>query len=430
MSGDPELVRELMSQQEKGIKYWTFGDMTDIHAYPDPQLPPAAPGKVQVQGEFGGTGVVIDGHIWNDLADGRGYLDVTPDRLAATFAGMTEKLKTLEAQGLSGSIYTQITDIEQEQNGLLTYDRAVTKIPVGEIAAINAKMVPKATNNSDAMRDLSVGNADLVPQVQRYAALLADYRAGKRDMPFLRHLTLMALREKDQARATDASNAYIGQLKKPYAKDDWVFMAAVTRTSHDLGFGILRMQMSEADAMLGANAAEITVRRVIEHDAIEPRVAGSSAHPDWPQIEKQVIAAYGSLGAEAVYGAEMLSSVEHWDWIAFGKYYVLYFDTAATRSEFPINNISFALFQHVDDPKALDIAIKILKASIDAGSMGVFGKDLTEIDTYANLLYRSGRAREAVEWETKVIALSEGRDTEFVEHLKEMQAGQPTWPAS
>jgi hypothetical protein len=430
MSGDPELVRELVSQQEKGLKYWIGGDMTDIHAYPDPQLPPAAPGEVQVQGEFGGTGVVIDGHIWNDLSDGRGYLDVTPDRLGATYAGMIDKLKTLEAQGLSGSIYTQITDIEQEQNGLLTYDRAITKMPVRELAAINAKMVPEATNYLDATRGFSALNADLAPQAQRYALLLAEYRGGKRNMPFLRHLTLMALREKDQARATEAGNAYIGQLKKPYAKDEWAFIAAVTRTSNDLGFEILRTQMSDADAMLGANAAEVTVRRVIEHDAIQPLAAGTSAHPDWPQIEKQVIASYGPLGAEAVYGAEMLTSVENRNWIAFGKYYALYFDTAATRSEYPINNISFALFQRVDDPKALDTAIRILKTSIDAGSRGVFGKDLTEIDTYANLLYRAGRAREAVEWETKVVALSEGRDPEFEEHLKEIQAGQPTWPAS
>jgi len=34
-------------------------------------------------------------------------------------------LAALAAQGMSGSIYTQITDVEQEQNGLITYDRSV-----------------------------------------------------------------------------------------------------------------------------------------------------------------------------------------------------------------------------------------------------------------------------------------------------------------
>jgi glycosyl hydrolase family 2 len=430
MHGDPQLAHELSSQRETELKYWIGGDMTDIHAYPDPQLPPAAPGKAQVLGEFGGTGVVNDGHIWNDLIDGRGYLDVRAGQLGATYAGMIEKLKTLEAQGLSGSIYTQITDIEQEQNGLLTYDRALTKIPLAEIAAINAEMVPKASNYLKVTRGFSALNGDLVPQSQRYAALLAEYRGGKRDPIFLRHLTLMALRQKDEARATQAGNAYIDQLQQPYSRDDWAFIAAVTRTSHDLGFEILRAQMSDADAVLGANAAEIAVRRVIEHDEIEPLLAAASAPPDWPKVEKQVIERFGPLGAEAVYGAEMLYAVENRDWIDFGKYYVLYFDTAVTRTEYPINNISFALSQHVDDPKALDTAIRILKASIDAGSMGVFGRDLTEIDTYASLLYRAGRVREALEWETKAVALSEGRDAEFEDHLKKMQAGQPMWPAS
>jgi hypothetical protein len=40
-----------------------------------------------------------------------------------------------EAPGLSGFVYTQLTDVEQEQNGLLTYDR-LTKAPMEKVAAI------------------------------------------------------------------------------------------------------------------------------------------------------------------------------------------------------------------------------------------------------------------------------------------------------
>ena len=62
---------------------------------------------------------------------------MTPDQIAKTYADV-DKLKALEAQGLSGSIYTQPYDVEQEQNGLMTYDRAVLKIPVAEIAGFNS----------------------------------------------------------------------------------------------------------------------------------------------------------------------------------------------------------------------------------------------------------------------------------------------------
>ena len=36
-------------------------------------------------------------------------------------------MKDLAAKGLAGSVYTQTTDVENEVNGLLTYDRKVLK---------------------------------------------------------------------------------------------------------------------------------------------------------------------------------------------------------------------------------------------------------------------------------------------------------------
>ena len=107
---------------------WVAGDMTDFHAYPDPKIPPAEAGKARVAGEHGGIGVFIEGHVWKDLA-GFGYKLVTPDQMTKTYAGLVDELKTLEAQGLSGSIYTQPYDVEGEQNGLMTYDRAVVQDP-------------------------------------------------------------------------------------------------------------------------------------------------------------------------------------------------------------------------------------------------------------------------------------------------------------
>jgi hypothetical protein len=37
-------------------------------------------------------------------------------------------LKPLIPKGLSGAVYTQVSDVEEEVNGLMTYDRRITKI--------------------------------------------------------------------------------------------------------------------------------------------------------------------------------------------------------------------------------------------------------------------------------------------------------------
>ena len=36
----------------------------------------------------------------------------------------------LESKGFSGYIYTQVSDVEEETNGILTYDRRVNKLGV------------------------------------------------------------------------------------------------------------------------------------------------------------------------------------------------------------------------------------------------------------------------------------------------------------
>ena len=44
-------------------------------------------------------------------------------------------------RGLSASVYTQLSDVEQETNGLVTYDRAVVKFDEARMRAINERLI-------------------------------------------------------------------------------------------------------------------------------------------------------------------------------------------------------------------------------------------------------------------------------------------------
>jgi hypothetical protein len=59
----------------------------------------------------------------------------TPAGLARSFTALHEHLATLVADGLSGTVYTQLSDVEDEHNGLLTYDREVLKVDADVIRA-------------------------------------------------------------------------------------------------------------------------------------------------------------------------------------------------------------------------------------------------------------------------------------------------------
>jgi hypothetical protein len=104
------------------------GDIMDIHSYPGPEAPPAEAGRASVIGEFGGLGLPVTNHLWSARSWGYEVAE-SPQQLASRYANLMRAVYAIkEPAGLSAVIYTQLSDVETEVNGLLTYDRRVIKI--------------------------------------------------------------------------------------------------------------------------------------------------------------------------------------------------------------------------------------------------------------------------------------------------------------
>ena len=80
-----------------------------------------------VLSEYGGYSCPVDGHLYPGRTYGYGSCKTTED-FSAAYHRLQKVIEKLEQKGLSGAIYTQLSDIETETNGLLTYDRKVLKI--------------------------------------------------------------------------------------------------------------------------------------------------------------------------------------------------------------------------------------------------------------------------------------------------------------
>lgn len=121
---DPSrLVNSASGFMDKGV-----GDIHDVHGYPGPTGAPREDGRALVLGEFGGLGLPVEGHLWIKR-EGWGYRSFkNADELYEGYEALLEKLKPYISRGLCGAIYTQITDVEKEINGLMSYDRAVIKM--------------------------------------------------------------------------------------------------------------------------------------------------------------------------------------------------------------------------------------------------------------------------------------------------------------
>jgi hypothetical protein len=117
-----------------------FGDLKDLHRYPGPGMFPVEPLRVSVLGEFGGLGLPLEGHTWLDRNNWGYRTYKTQEELLTNYERLIQQLPPLIADGLAAAVYTQTTDVEIEVNGLLTYDRAVIKMPVDRLTRLHQRL--------------------------------------------------------------------------------------------------------------------------------------------------------------------------------------------------------------------------------------------------------------------------------------------------
>ena len=123
---------------------WTdrrVGDVHDLHAYPGPAVPPLEDKRAAVLGEFGGLGLPVKGHTWQDEKNWGYRSYANAEELTEAYLTLLDKLHPMTgAKGLAAAVYTQTTDVEIEVNGLMTYDRAMVKMDEKAIAAAAQKL--------------------------------------------------------------------------------------------------------------------------------------------------------------------------------------------------------------------------------------------------------------------------------------------------
>ncbi len=117
------------------------GDIFDDHTYVGPGRPVVRDGRVTVNGEYGGLGLIEEANRWPgppmayEMTDSR-------ERLTQRYVDISLDLERVAGEiGLSGAVYTQTTDVENEVNGYLTYDRAVMKLDLPTVAARNRAVI-------------------------------------------------------------------------------------------------------------------------------------------------------------------------------------------------------------------------------------------------------------------------------------------------
>ena len=102
------------------------GDINSVHIYFF-DLKAQIGKKPYVISEYGGLTYEVKDHTYSDNIYGYGNYHKLADYHKA-YSDMMKDIEKLYRDGLSAAVYTQLTDVEEEVNGVMTYDRKVIKI--------------------------------------------------------------------------------------------------------------------------------------------------------------------------------------------------------------------------------------------------------------------------------------------------------------
>ena len=143
------------------------GDVADRHHYQSPAAVKPDGERIGVCGEFGGLGYVIPGHVWVPTQTESSVYITCMDQqdYEKQYMALWKEAFAADAKlGTSAAVYTEITDIEMEVNGLMTYDRKVIKATPELFAkAIGSRVFPP-----DSSIAMVVPTSEKAPQEWSY----------------------------------------------------------------------------------------------------------------------------------------------------------------------------------------------------------------------------------------------------------------------
>jgi hypothetical protein len=118
-----------------------IGDIKSLHVYfKKYRFRKDKLGRAIILSEFGGYNFRVDGHTFNEKDYGYKKSETADELLKAYRNLYDNEILPAKKEGLCAAVYTQLTDVEDELNGLITYDRKVIKLPADKVRQINERV--------------------------------------------------------------------------------------------------------------------------------------------------------------------------------------------------------------------------------------------------------------------------------------------------
>lgn len=290
-----------------------------------------------------------------------------------------------------------------------------------------------------------------------YDKLLLEYKLGNKNydsIPFM-FKAAAELGETEITKALESDyNEYLLTLnqEKLYTRKNIEYIASVINSKSRFFHLFFPDGTKVNEIMRENNYAETVVDQVILIETIEPflqiktrglQISGSIVQtrpdPDWQQLYNIIKNKYNeNYALRNVLEAQIIWYEHQQNYNAFAKHFIAKWekyrtDTIDTVTDSKLNAAAWKIFLHCTGKAQLEAALKWMKGVVRRSFNTHPVSKAAYIDTYAALLYKSGKRKDAIQWEEKAvdIAINEIKDKAaiqfFQDVVNQMKRGKPTW---
>lgn len=282
---------------------------------------------------------------------------------------------------------------------------------------------------------------DAMDPDKQYFTLKRKYEAGKKDPEFLFKLINAANDAYESEFVPVVARDYFSTVTDLNKPEIIKLLPYATSKTSDAGFAFFLNNPAAADSILGKGTSARTVKSIIFNEEVVPQLRDGETKQqgamlfytgelkndvNWPQVKKNLEAKYPQF-SDVLY---LRSRKSYFEWKKDLPNFALAMDEYITKfpdelNKYELNNSAWWLFEKSDDPKALKSALAWSKKTLE----GETAKEVMFMDTYANLLYKTGKKQEALVLETEAVKLSGEKDENGDLHkvLDKMKRGEKTW---
>jgi thioredoxin-related protein len=314
----------------------------------------------------------------------------------------------------------------------------ITAFPTYLFLSPDGKAVHRATGY-EKDSDFLVTAANALDPKTQYYTLLDEYRHGQKAYATMYYLANAVKAVGDYRLADTIARDYVDNYllwlcpEELYTTKNMEFIGPTVRSSKDKAFRLFYEHPEQVNPLIKWSRDYVggIVDYIITKEIVTPyldSLAKFNAAPDWNWVTKDIEDQYGqSYARRNVLSAKVTWYHQIGDWVGYNKFEIVRLneypiDSTSIRDEVNLNNFLWeGIFLHSTDKRQIETGVKWMSRLVrrNPGNVGFW-------DTYANLLYKSGRVQEALRWEGKA-ATSPGASTDIVKNFELMKDGRKTW---